>query len=86
MKLHANAALSWQGRRLLSRRVVEQKCSVSAAASAARVSVLSEPLRVYWRRRLEQHTADNYMGVPIAKFPEICASMSDCCGRAVRTS
>jgi cephalosporin hydroxylase len=25
---------------------------------------------VYWRRRLEQHTADNYMGVPMSKFPE----------------
>jgi transposase InsO family protein len=39
MKLHANAALSWQGRRLLARRVVEQGWTLTAAAEAAGVSV-----------------------------------------------
>ena len=39
MKLHANAALSWQGRRLLARRVVEQEWTLTAAAEAAGVSV-----------------------------------------------
>src|SRR5262245_33988440 len=39
MKLHANAALSWQGRRLLVRRVVEQGWTVTAAAGAAGVSL-----------------------------------------------
>ena len=39
MKLHANAALSWQGRRLLARRVVEQGWTLRAAAAAAGVSV-----------------------------------------------
>src|SRR5690242_10709895 len=39
MKLHANAALSWRGRRLLVRRVVEQGWTLTAAAEAAGVSV-----------------------------------------------
>jgi transposase InsO family protein len=39
MKLHANAALSWQGRRLLASRVVEQGWALTAAAEAAGVSV-----------------------------------------------
>jgi transposase InsO family protein len=39
MKLHRNAALSWSGRLLLARRVVEQGWTVSAAATAAGVSV-----------------------------------------------
>jgi transposase InsO family protein len=39
MKLHANAALSWRGRRLLAGRVVEQGWTLAAAASAAGVSV-----------------------------------------------
>jgi transposase InsO family protein len=39
MKLHANAALSWQGRRLLARRVVEEGWTLRAAAEAAAVSV-----------------------------------------------
>jgi transposase InsO family protein len=39
MRLHANAALSWQGRRLLVRRVVEQGWTLTAAAVAAGVSV-----------------------------------------------
>jgi transposase InsO family protein len=39
MKLHANAALSWQGRRRLARRVVEQEWTLTAAAEAAGVSV-----------------------------------------------
>jgi transposase InsO family protein len=39
MELHANAALSWQGRRLLARRVVEQGWTLRAAAAAAGVSV-----------------------------------------------
>ena len=38
MKLHRNAALSWNGRRLLARRVVEDGWTVSAAAEAAGVS------------------------------------------------
>ena len=39
MKLHANAALSWQGRRRLVLRVVDQGWTVTAAAEAAGVSV-----------------------------------------------
>jgi transposase InsO family protein len=39
MRLHRNAALSWSGRRLLARRVIEQGWTVTAAASAAGVSV-----------------------------------------------
>jgi transposase len=39
MKLHRNAALSWNGRRLLARRVVEQGWTITAAAAAAGVSV-----------------------------------------------
>ena len=39
MKLHRNAALSWQGRRVLVGRVVEQGWTVSSAAAAAGVSV-----------------------------------------------
>ena len=39
MDLHANAALSWSGRRELARRVVEQGWTLSAAAEAAGVSV-----------------------------------------------
>jgi transposase InsO family protein/transposase len=39
MKLHANAALSLKGRRLLCRRVVEEGWRVSEAAEAAEVSV-----------------------------------------------
>jgi transposase InsO family protein len=39
MKLHRNAALSWNGRRLLARRVVSEGWTLSAAAEAAGVSV-----------------------------------------------
>jgi transposase InsO family protein len=39
MKLHGNAALSWQGRRRLARRVVVEGWTVAAAAAAAGVSV-----------------------------------------------
>jgi transposase InsO family protein len=39
MKIHANAALSWQGRRCLVRRVVDQEWTLAAAAEAAGVSV-----------------------------------------------
>ena len=39
MKLHGNAALSWQGRRRLAQQVVEQEGSLRAAAAAAGVSV-----------------------------------------------
>jgi transposase len=39
MKLHRNAALSWSGRRLLVKRVVEQGWTLTAAAEAAGVSV-----------------------------------------------
>lgn len=39
MKLHGNAALSWQGRRRLARRVVVEDWTVTAAAAAAGVSV-----------------------------------------------
>ncbi len=39
MRLHRNAALSWQGRRLLALRVVEQGWTLAAAAEAAGVSV-----------------------------------------------
>ena len=39
MGLHANAALSWSGRRELARRVVDQGWTLTAAAEAAGVSV-----------------------------------------------
>jgi transposase len=39
MRLHRNAALSWQGRRLLAGRVLEQGWTLRAAAAAAGVSV-----------------------------------------------
>ena len=39
MNLHANAALSWQGRRQLARRVVVDGWTLAAAAAAAGVSV-----------------------------------------------
>ena len=39
MKLHRNAALSWQGRRLLALRVLEEGWTIKAAAKAAGVSV-----------------------------------------------
>ena len=39
MRLHANAALSWSGRRVLAVRVVEEGWTVVAAAAAAGVSV-----------------------------------------------
>ena len=39
MKLHANAALSWCGRRLLCERVLEDAWTLTAAAEAAGVSV-----------------------------------------------
>ena len=39
MKLHRNAALSWNGRRLLVRRVLEDGWTLTAAAEAAGVSV-----------------------------------------------
>jgi transposase len=39
MKLHGNAALSWNGRRLVACRVLEQGWTLTAAADAAGVSV-----------------------------------------------
>jgi transposase InsO family protein len=39
MRLHRNAALSWSGRRLLARRVLERGWTLRAAAEAAGVSV-----------------------------------------------
>ncbi len=39
MDLHGDAALSWSGRRVLARRVVEQGWTLTAAAEAAGVSV-----------------------------------------------
>jgi len=39
MRLHGNAALSWQGRRRLARRVVVDGWTLSAAAEAAALSV-----------------------------------------------
>src|SRR5262245_29387589 len=39
MRLHANAALSWSGRRVLAVRVVEEGWTVVGAAAAAGVSV-----------------------------------------------
>jgi transposase InsO family protein len=39
MKLHGNAALSWNGRRQLAERVVEQGWTLVAAATAAGVSI-----------------------------------------------
>jgi len=41
MKLHANAALSLNKRRLLARRVVDEDWTLTKAAAAAEVSVRS---------------------------------------------
>jgi transposase len=51
MDLHANAALSWSGRRELARRVVEQGWSLTAAAAAAGVS---ERCARKWVRRYRE--------------------------------
>jgi len=40
MDLHANAALSWSGRRELARRVVDEEWTLTAAVEAAGVSVM----------------------------------------------
>jgi transposase InsO family protein len=39
MKLHRNAAFSWNGRRRLARRVIEERWTVAAAAAAAGISL-----------------------------------------------
>jgi transposase len=39
MRLHANAALSWTGRRRLCELVVDEGCTVAAAAAAMGISV-----------------------------------------------
>ncbi len=52
MKLHRNAALSVQGRRLLARRVLEQGWTIKAAAGAAGVSLRCA--RKWIRRFLEE--------------------------------
>jgi transposase len=52
MKLHANAALSWCGRRLLAERVLVDGWTLVAAAEAAGVSVRCARKRV-GRYRLE---------------------------------
>ncbi|HKC18712.1 MAG TPA: IS481 family transposase [Candidatus Dormibacteraeota bacterium] len=68
MDLHANAALSWSGRRELARRVVEQGWTLTAAAEAAGVSVrcarkwvsrYREGDRVLLDRRSAPHTVWN---------------------------
>jgi transposase InsO family protein len=46
MRLHGNAALSWQGRRRLARRVVVEGWTLTAAAAAAGVSVRCARKRV----------------------------------------
>ena len=51
MDLHGNAALSWNGRRELGRRVVEQGWTLTAAAEAAGVSVRCARKRVGRYRR-----------------------------------
>ena len=51
MKLHGNAALSWQGRRRLALWVVEQGWTLAAAAEAAGVSVRCARK---WSRRYAQ--------------------------------
>ena len=45
MRLHANAALSWSGRRLLCDRVLGQGWTVTAAAEAAGVRLTRALLR-----------------------------------------
>jgi transposase InsO family protein len=52
MKLHRNAALSWQGRRRLVTQVVEEGLTLSAAAASAGVSVRCARKWV-WRYREE---------------------------------
>jgi transposase InsO family protein len=59
MKLHRNAALSWNGRRLLVERIVEQGWPVSVAASASGVSVrCARKWSVRYRREGERGLLD----------------------------
>jgi transposase-like protein len=51
MRLHRNAALSWQGRRLLCKRVLEQGWMLVAAAEATEVSVRCAGKWVRWYRQ-----------------------------------
>jgi len=51
MQLHANAALSLNGRRRLAKRIVEQGCSLSEAAAVAEVS---ERTASKWARRFRE--------------------------------
>jgi transposase InsO family protein len=55
MQLHANAALSLNGRRRLAKRIIEQGCSLNEAAAAAEVS--ERTARKWARRYREQGEA-----------------------------
>ena len=57
MKLHRNAALSWQGRRRLAQQIVEQGWSLRAAAAAACVSVRCA------RKWLERYRLEGELGL-----------------------
>jgi transposase len=57
MKLHGNAALSWQGRRRLAQRVVVEGWTLTAAAQASVVSVRCA------RKRVGRYQLDGELGL-----------------------
>ena len=69
MNLHANAALSWSGRRRLARRVVEQGWTLTAAAEAAGVSVRCARKWVGRYRRGRAAAARSLLGAAAGRQP-----------------
>jgi cephalosporin hydroxylase len=49
---------------------IEDGLAAGAYRGAAIERRLDEPLRDYWRDRVERHFLDSYAGVPMTKFPE----------------
>ena len=76
MKLHANAALSWSGRRLLCDRVLGEGWTLAAAAEAAGVSVRCA------RKWVSRFRVDGEQGIldrSSALLPRGCDSQSRAC-------
>ena len=68
MKLHGNAALSWNGRRRLAELVVVEGCTLTAAAEAAGVSVRC-PSRTRLRESVEEVTRRRRAARPAGATP-----------------